>query len=285
MIYRFNNETYDLSKKTYVMGILNITPDSFSDGGKYFDGKPDLDKIVSDAIRMEKEGADFLDVGGESTRPGSESISIDEEITRVVPVINAICKKVNIPVSIDTYKSEVAEEALKEGACIVNDISGFRFDEKLPKVTAKYNASCILMHIKGTPKNMQQDPVYEDVIKEISDYLETSADIAKDAGIKQIILDPGIGFGKTFENNLEIIRNLSEFKKLGYPILLGTSRKSFLNKISSSLPEKRLVGTIASNVIGILNGANLIRVHDVSENFIAAKTADTIINKLPTIKL
>lgn len=264
------------------MGILNITPDSFFDGGKYFNGKPDLDKIITDAVRMEDEGADFLDVGGESTRPGSESISVDEEIARVIPVINAICKKVSIPVSIDTYKSEVADEALKEGACIVNDISGFRFDEKLPEVTAKHNASCILMHIMGTPKNMQKDPVYGDVKKEISDYLETSAGIAKDAGIKQIILDPGIGFGKTFENNLEIIRNLSEFKKLGYPILLGTSRKSFLNKIVPSSPDKRLEGTIASNVIGILNGADILRVHDVSENFLAAKTADIIINKIST---
>jgi len=257
--------TCDLSERTYVMGILNITPDSFSDGGKYYDGKLHLEKVIEDAVRMEKEGADFIDVGGESTRPG--------------------CKKINIPVSIDTYKSDVAEEALKEGACIVNDISGFRFDEKLPEVTAKYNASCILMHIKGTPKNMQQDPEYDDVIKEISEYLETSADIAKDAGIKQIILDPGIGFGKSFENNLEIIRNLSEFKKLGYPILLGTSRKSFLNKIFSSTPEKRLEGTIASNVIGIMNGADIIRVHDVAENFKAAKTTDTIINKIPTVKL
>jgi len=277
--------TCDLSERTYVMGILNITPDSFSDGGKYYDGKLHLEKVIEDAVRMEKEGADFIDVGGESTRPGAESISIDEEITRVIPVINAICKKINIPVSIDTYKSEVAEEALKEGACIVNDISGFRFDEKLPEVTAKYNASCILMHIKGTPKNMQQDPEYDDVIKEISEYLETSADIAKDAGIKQIILDPGIGFGKSFENNLEIIRNLSEFKKLGYPILLGTSRKSFLNKIFLSTPEKRLEGTIASNVIGIMNGADIIRVHDVAENFKAAKTTDTIINKIPALKL
>ncbi|MBS1517430.1 MAG: dihydropteroate synthase [Bacteroidetes bacterium] len=271
--------TYDLSARTYVMGIFNITPDSFSDGGIYFSGKPDLKKVMEDALKMEMEGADFIDIGGESTRPGSDKISVDEELERVIPVISALRSKVNIPISIDTYKSEVAEEALKAGACIVNDISGFRFDSKLPEVTAKYKASCILMHIKGTPKNMQTDPVYDDVVKEVFEYLKSSAVIAREAGIKQIIIDPGIGFGKTLENNLDLIRNLYQFTKTGYPVLLGTSRKSFISGISEAPVDQRLEGTIASNVIGIMNGADIIRVHDVKENCKAAKIADRILNK------
>jgi len=261
------------------MGILNITPDSFSDGGKYFKGKPDTDKAAADALQMVKDGADFIDIGGESTRPGSESVSADEELSRVIPVIRAVSEVTDIPLSIDTYKSEVAEEALKEGACIVNDISGFTFDKKLPSVTAKYNASCVLMHIKGTPKNMQKDPVYADVTKEVISFLQSSAIAARDAGVNQIILDPGIGFGKSLENNLTLIRELQQLKILGYPVLLGTSRKSFIDKIFASPPEQRLEGTIASNVIGIMNGANIIRVHDVKENYKAAVTADRILNK------
>lgn len=279
MIYTFGNRTYDLSSRTFIMGILNITPDSFSDGGKYFKGKPDTDKAAADALQMVKDGADFIDIGGESTRPGSESVSADEELSRVIPVIRAVSEVTDIPLSIDTYKSEVAEEALKEGACIVNDISGFTFDKKLPSVTAKYNASCVLMHIKGTPKNMQKDPVYADVTKEVISFLQSSAIAARDAGVNQIILDPGIGFGKSLENNLTLIRELQQLKILGYPVLLGTSRKSFIDKIFASPPEQRLEGTIASNVIGIMNGANIIRVHDVKENYKAAVTADRILNK------
>ena len=258
------------------MGILNITPDSFSDGGKYFDDKLNLKKIVDDAVQMEKDGADFIDVGGESTRPGSENISIDEELKRVIPVISELRKKITLPISIDTYKSEVAEEALKSGACIVNDISGFQFDEKLPAVTAKYNASCILMHIKGTPKDMQKDPVYGDVVREVYDYLKESISIAKKNSIEQIITDPGIGFGKTLEHNLELIRNIGEFKKLGCPVLLGASRKSFIDKIQKTPVDERLEASIAANTIGIINGANIIRVHDVKENQKASVLTDKI---------
>lgn len=261
------------------MGILNITPDSFSDGGKYYDGKLDLNKIIKDAVRMEKDGADFIDVGGESTRPGSENISVNEELERVIPVISELKKNIGIPVSIDTYKSDVAEEALKAGACIVNDISGFKFDEKLPAVTAGYNASCILMHIKGKPKDMQENPVYKDVVKEICDYLSESISIAKNNGIEQIITDPGIGFGKTLEHNLEIIRNLGEFKKLGYPVMFGASRKSFIDKILKTPVNERLEATIASNTIGIINGANILRVHDVKENKKASAITDKIFYK------
>lgn len=277
MIYDFGSKKYDFTSRTYVMGILNITPDSFSDGGKYYDGKLNLEKVIKDALQMEQDGADFIDVGGESARPGSENITIDEELERVIPVIEVLRNKINIPVSIDTYKSLVAEEALKAGACIVNDISGFRFDEKTAVVTANFNASCILMHIKGTPKDMQKNPVYGNVVTEVYDYLKESISIAKKHGIKQIITDVGIGFGKTIDHNLELIRNLREFTKLGFPVLLGVSRKSFIDKIYPSSVNERLEGTIASNVIGIMNGANVIRVHDVPENVRAVKITDRIL--------
>ena len=258
------------------MGILNITPDSFSDGGKYFDGKLNPDKILQDALKMEKDGADFLDIGGESTRPGSEKVSAKTELERVIPVIKLIRKNSDIPISIDTSKSEVAEEALKNGADIVNDISGFHFDKKMAGVTAKYCATCILMHIKGTPKNMQINPEYTNVVEEVYTYLLESILNAENAGIKQIITDVGIGFGKNLQNNLDLIKNLSVFKKLGYPILLGVSRKRFIENISQAPVNERLEGTIASNVAGILNGTNIIRVHDVLENRKAALIADKL---------
>jgi dihydropteroate synthase len=258
------------------MGILNITPDSFSDGGKYFEGKLNHAKILQDALKMVNDGADFLDIGGESTRPGSEKISKEEEIERVIPVIKLIRKNSDIPISIDTYKSDVVEEALKNGADIVNDISGLRFDKKMAKVAAKYNAACVLMHIKGTPKNMQVNPVYENVVEEVYTYLLESILHAENAGIKQIITDVGIGFGKNLQNNLDLIKNLSVFKKLGYPLLLGVSRKRFIENISQAPVNDRLEGTIAANVAGILNGANIIRVHDVLENRKAALIADKL---------
>jgi dihydropteroate synthase len=258
------------------MGIINITPDSFSDGGKYFKGKINFNKILEDALRMEKEGADFIDIGGESTRPGSEMTTMEDELERVIPAIEMIRKKTDIPISIDTYKSEVADEALNHGAEIVNDISGFRFDKKMPEVTAKHNATCILMHIKGTPKDMQMNPEYENVVKEVFEYLSESISIAKNAGIEQIITDVGIGFGKKLEHNLELIKNLSEFKKLGYPILLGVSNKRFIDNISPTPVNERLEGTLAANVAGILNGANIIRVHNVLENKKAALIADKL---------
>jgi len=258
------------------MGVLNITPDSFSDGGKYFESKVKIEAIINDAVQMEIDGADFIDVGGESTRPGSESISIDEELERVIPVISELKKKISIPISIDTYKSEVAEEALKAGAEIVNDISGFNFDEKLPEITAKYNASCVLMHIKGTPRDMQKNPVYENVVEEVYEYLQLAINKAKDAGITQIMTDVGIGFGKALEHNLTLIKNLKRFQDLKYPVLLGVSRKSFMDKIFPTPMEERLDGTIAANSIGIINGANVIRVHDVLENKRASRIADKL---------
>lgn len=274
--YRFRNVVYKLSKRTHLMGIMNITPDSFSDGGIYFDGKVNIEKIVEDVLKMEKSGVDFIDVGGESTRPGSEKITVDEELERVIPVISELSKKTDLPISIDTYKHEVAEEALKEGAVIVNDISAFNFDKKMPEITAKYKASCILMHIKGSPKNMQQNPEYDDVVEEVFKYLQNSVNIAEDAGIKQIIVDVGIGFGKTLEHNLALLKNLSRFKELNYPILLGVSRKSFIDKIYPTPMHERLDGTIAANTIGIINGANIIRVHDVAANKRAVRITDSL---------
>jgi dihydropteroate synthase len=275
--YTFAGADYDFGTRTFLMGVLNITPDSFSDGGRYFDSVVKLDKVVEDALLMQKAGADFIDVGGESTRPGAQKISIAEELERVVPVVNTLSRKLSIPISIDTYKSEVADECLKEGACIVNDISGFRFDKDIAGVTAKHNASCVLMHIKGTPENMQKDPVYNDVVMEVLGYLRTSADIAKEAGVSQIIVDPGIGFGKSLEHNLELIRNVGILKELGYPVLIGLSRKSFIDKIVPTPVEERIFGTISANTIAINYGADILRVHDVNENFKAVKIADKLL--------
>lgn len=271
----WKNYSFDFSKRTYIMGILNVTPDSFSDAGIYFD----KEKAVEHAVRMQDEGADIIDVGGESTRPGSEAVSVEEEIRRVVPVIEVLAKKVNIPISVDTYKSPVAEAALSAGASIVNDISGLRFDYKMSEVVARNKVPVVIMHIKGTPKEMQKNPTYRALIPEIMDYLQKGMNIARESGISddKIIIDPGIGFGKTVEHNLEIIRRLKEFTDLGKPILLGPSRKSFIGKILGDLSvTERLEGTASAVAIGIFNGANIIRVHDVKAMVRAARVADAI---------
>jgi len=267
----WRNFSLDFSEKTHIMGILNVTPDSFSDGG-LFSGKS---SAINRAIQMVVEGADIIDIGGESTRPGSEPVTIEEEIERTIPVIETIVKEIHIPISIDTCKSEVARRALDAGASMVNDISGLRFDPKMPQVVAEYKVPVVVMHIKGTPGDMQKNPVYEALIPEILDYLRESIRTALESGIPEdrIIIDPGIGFGKTYEHNLELIRNLKEFKTLGYPILIGLSRKSFINNIYESLPSERLEGTLVSNAVSVINGANILRVHDVLENKRAAITA------------
>ncbi|MCX7834161.1 MAG: dihydropteroate synthase [Ignavibacteria bacterium] len=275
MKYKFGNSEYILSERTFIMGILNVTPDSFSDGGKYFkNSKPDLDKILSDATRMEHEGADFIDIGGESTRPGAEKVSVAEEMDRVIPVIAILSKKIKIPISIDSYKSEVVEEAFKNGAEIANDISGLTFDDRMVDVIARYNKSCILMHIKGTPDNMQENPQYNDVVKEVYSFLHNAKEKAENYGIKQIILDVGIGFGKTLEHNILLINNLSKFKELNCPLLIGLSNKSFIDKISPTPINERLGGTIAANVVAILHGVNILRVHNVLDNRNAAIVTD-----------
>ncbi|HLA00150.1 MAG TPA: dihydropteroate synthase [Thermodesulfovibrionales bacterium] len=257
------------------MGILNVTPDSFSDGGLYFDKST----AVKRAFQIVEEGADIIDIGGESTRPGSKPITIEEELMRTIPIIGSLSKETKIPLCIDTYKSEVAKRALDAGASMVNDISGLRFDPKMPKVVSEYKVPAVIMHIRGTPRDMQQNPVYEALIPEIMDYLRTGMIIARQAGISEdmIVIDPGIGFGKTFDHNLQIIHNLQEFTLLRKPILIGPSRKAFIGRILGDVPvTERLEGTAAAVAISIMNGANIIRAHDVKEMVKVAKVADAI---------
>jgi len=273
----WRNFCLDFTKKTYIMGVLNITRDSFSDGGLYFDKSA----AIKRALQMVEEGADIIDIGGESTRPGAEPVAIEEELRRTIPVIEALAKEINVPISIDTYKSEVAEKALAAGASIVNDISGLRFDPEMAKVVSDYKVPVVIMHIKGRPKDMQQNPVYEALVPEIMDYLREGIRLAKESGVLEdkIIIDPGIGFGKTFNQNLEIINNLHEFTLLEKPILIGPSRKAFIGKILGNVSETdRLEGTSAAVAISIMNGANIIRVHDIKEMVRVAKVADAIKN-------
>jgi len=258
-----------------VMGILNLTPDSFSDGGKYLDEK----KAVLRAVEMAEEGADIIDIGGESTRPGAKKVTAGEEIKRVIPVLEKIVKKTGLPVSVDTYKYEVAKAALDEGASIINDISGLKFSPKIAELTAKAGAGLILMHIKGTPSDMQKDPKYADVVKEIKNYLKESTAVALEAGNKKesIVLDPGIGFGKTLEHNLIILKNIHEFVKLGYPVMLGVSRKSFIGKILNTESTGRLEGSLAAAVLSVKEGVSIVRVHDVKETVRALRVTEAVL--------
>ncbi|MGC8842537.1 MAG: dihydropteroate synthase [bacterium] len=253
-----------LGGKPKIMGILNITPDSFYDGGRY----NELDRAIARAEEMVEEGASIIDVGGESTRPGSESVSLEEELRRVIPAIKELVKRIDLPISIDTYKAEVARRAIEEGAEMVNDISALRFDEKMVEVVREHKVAVVLMHMKGTPKDMQENPYYEDVVGEVYDFLKERVEWAQMNGIERdyLLIDPGIGFGKRTIDNIELIRRLSEFRSLGLPILIGPSRKSFLGNILGGLPpEERLEGTAAAVAVSVLKGASIIRVHDVKE--------------------
>jgi dihydropteroate synthase len=270
--YRFGAVEYNLASRTHVMGILNVTPDSFSDGGRYLD----FEKAIDHGRKLAEEGADILDIGGESTRPGSEPVSAEEEIRRVVPVIEALTKKIIVPISIDTCKSEVAEAALRAGAVIVNDISALTFDAKMASVAVKHQASIVLMHIQGTPKNMQMNPKYKNVTEEVKQFLREQVISAIKAGFTQIMIDPGIGFGKKFEHNIKLLRELQSFTSLGYPLLVGVSRKSFLGAILNLPPSDRVEGTAAAVTASILNGANIIRVHDVKEMKRVAMVSDAL---------
>lgn len=267
------------SKNKYIMGILNVTDDSFFDGGKYFSSSKMKEKINQFCDQQ----VDIIDIGGESTRPGAEPVSAEEELRRVLPAIEYSLSKGMI-VSVDTYKSSVAERCLEAGANIINDISGFRFDPEMKNVCAKYNASVILMHIRGTPKTMQENPFYNDTTAEIFDELNYSIMNAAASGIKQIFIDPGIGFGKRLFDNYEILNRLEELKFLGYPILVGLSRKSFIGKLLNQNPEERLVGTIASNAVALFKAANVIRVHDIKEAYETRKVIETIINPDTTVQ-
>lgn len=258
-----------LKKSTTIMGVLNVTPDSFSDGGKFID----IDHAVAHARQMEDEGADIIDVGGESTRPGSDPVREEEELRRVIPVIERLAHEVTVPISIDTYKPRVAEAALIAGARMVNDVSGLR-NEEMIAVVARAHVPVVIMHMLGEPKSMQENPEYRDVVDDIKHFFEDRIRIAQVAGITDVILDPGIGFGKKLEHNLEILRRLREFETLGLPILVGVSRKSFIGALSGAPVEERLPGSIAAAVIAVGNGASIVRVHDVK----ATRQALAIVN-------
>jgi dihydropteroate synthase len=263
-----------LSQRTQVMGILNRTPDSFSDGGRFVDE----DKAVAHVEQMVRDGADSIDIGGESTRPGSLSVSVGEELDRVIPIIRRVAASIDVPISIDTQKSEVAEAALEAGASLVNDISALRGDDRMKHVVAKYGVPVVLMHMKGTPRMMQVNPEYENLTEELRLFFKETIEIAQHAGIAEdkMIIDPGIGFGKTTAHNLSIIKDLRSLTIFKRPILIGTSRKSFIGKVLGRDVQERLMGTAASVAISIINGATIIRVHDIKEMVEVARLADAI---------
>lgn len=271
-----DKKKFNLDEDILIMGILNITPDSFYDGGFYFE----KDKALRRIEVMVKEGADIIDVGGMSTRPGSIPVNPDEETKRIIPAIEYIKNNYDILISADTYRSEVARKAIDAGAHIINDISGLSMDPQMVKVIPERDVSVVIMHIKGTPENMQKNPEYENVMDEIYDYLEEKTDMATGSGIKpeKIIIDPGIGFGKTLEHNLEILNKVKELTVLGFPVLIGASRKSFVGGILDLPVEERLEGSIAAAVYSVVNGVNILRVHDVKETIRAVKVAKCIIN-------
>jgi dihydropteroate synthase len=280
----WGNHRLDFGRRTCIMGVLNITPDSFSDGGKFFT----LENAVAQGYKLYKDGADILDIGGESTRPYSDQVSEEEEILRVIPVIEKLSKRIPIPISIDTTKAGVAEQAINAGASMINDVSSLNFDPKIANVAADYGVPVILMHMLGNPKTMQIDPFYDDLIGEIKTFFENAIDRAESKGISKskIIIDPGIGFGKTVGHNLVLIQRLYEFRALKVPILIGTSRKAFIRNLlkdntaeevhaDSAIVEN---GTQASVAAAVLNGAHIVRVHDVANTRTTVKIIDAIKN-------
>ncbi|MGQ9708179.1 MAG: dihydropteroate synthase [bacterium] len=258
---KIKGKTLNFSQKTLVMGVLNVTPDSFYDGGRFLTPESAIDQ----GFKLIDDGADIIDIGAESTRPGSEPVTPEEQLHRLLPVLKKLLKKVRVPISIDTTSARVAEVVLKEGATIINDISGLKFDPKMGDVCARANAKVIVMHIKGKPKTMQKNPVYQDLMQEIIIELSLALKRGIAAGVSRqdIFIDPGIGFGKKLEHNLEILRRLEELRSLGQPIVVGPSRKSFIGLVLNLPPEERLEGTIAACLIAALKGAHILRVHDV----------------------
>lgn len=261
-----NNLTYNFKNKELsfaipkIMGIVNVTPDSFSDGGRYFS----IDQAVTQGLKLIDEGADIIDIGGESTRPGSDSVSLEEELKRTTPVIKSILHlRKDAIISIDTTKSEVAKQALDNGAQIINDISGLTFDENMTQVAKEYDACVVIMHIKGNPKTMQDNPDYTDVLKEVYDFLLVQSIKSKQNGVDKIIVDPGIGFGKRIEDNFSLIKNLDYFQSLGYPLMVGLSKKSFIGRTLDLDINQRDVGTVIMETISILKSARIIRTHNV----------------------
>jgi len=260
-------------EKPLIMGIVNVTPDSF-----YAASRVEKDKLIDFAARMVKEGVDIIDIGGESTRPGSDRISEEEELNRVVPAVEIVRKNFDVVISVDTYKAKVAEEALKNGAEMVNDVSALRFDPAMMDVLKTYKPAVVLMHMKGEPKTMQENPYYEDVVKEILYFFKERIEKLQQIGLEdKVIIDPGIGFGKRLVDNLEIIRRISEFNSLKKPLLVGASRKSFIGQVLGNLPpEERLYGTLAVTAYCVLNGVDIVRVHDVKENLHVIKLIQAI---------
>ncbi|MBW7887349.1 MAG: dihydropteroate synthase [Bacteroidetes bacterium] len=274
---KIGSRILDFSERTYIMGVLNVTPDSFSDGGKFFS----TERAVAHALQMIEDGADIIDIGGESTRPKgvygeTAQISAEQELERVLPVIEYLAAKTETLLSIDTTKSAVAEAALSAGAQIVNDISGLRFDPHVAEVAAKHHAALIVMHIQGTPETMQINPQYNDVVAEVKAELEESLRSAESAGVENIFIDPGIGFGKNLRHNLLLLKHLSEFQSLKRPIVIGTSRKKFIGELLHAEVDDRMEGTAASVSAAILHGADIVRVHDVKTMKRVAVIADAI---------
>ena len=266
---KINQTDFDLNR-CHIMGILNVTPDSFSDGGKW----NNLDQALFHTEEMIRDGAELIDIGGESTRPGCQKVTELEELDRVIPYIEAVRKKFDIPVSVDTYKAEVAREAVLAGAGMINDIYGFRGDEKMAETAAKAGVPCCIMHNRDLEKYPYTD-VVEDVLRDLKESVETG--LASGVKKENIIIDPGIGFGKTFENNLFVMNHIEKLLELGYPVLLGTSRKSMIG-LALGLPvEERIEGTIATTVLGVIKGCSFVRVHDVKENYRALKMTEAIL--------
>ena len=277
------SRTLLLGERTLLMGVLNVTPDSFSDGGKFFN----LKRALRQALAMQRDGADIIDIGAESTRPGAAGISASEELRRLLPVLEALRGKLKIPISVDTQKAAVAEVALGAGAEIINDISGLRSDPRLAAVAAKHCVPIILMHMRGTPRSMQKGPFARNVLRDVSSGLRHSISVARKHGVKRshIIIDPGIGFGKSFSQNYELLARLPKLASLGYPLMVGTSRKGFLGATlgkngKPAPPDARLWGTAATVAASILNGAHIVRVHDVAEMAQVVKVTDSVLNTL-----
>jgi len=273
-VLRTRHGALNFARRTLIMGIINVTPDSFFDGGRHFEPA----KAIADGEAMAASGADILDIGGESTRPGAQPVSENEEIARVLPVVRGLRAQVDVPISIDTYKTKVARAALDAGADIVNDISALRFDPEMASMVATENVPLILMHMQGTPRTMQKDPQYGDVVRQVRDFLAAQLYQAMESGVAQdaVVIDPGIGFGKTIEHNLQLLRGLPMLAALGQPLLVGVSRKTFIGKILGAEPAERLEGSLAAAVAAVLAGANILRVHDVAETCKALRIADAI---------
>jgi dihydropteroate synthase len=278
-VIKTRHGTMDARRRTLLMGIINVTPDSFYDGGK----RLDPDKAVADGIGLVEAGADIIDIGGESTRPGAGAVSLEEELQRVLPVIQGLRRNVNVPISIDTRKAQVAQAALSDGADIVNDISALRFDPQMAVLVAAEKIPVVLMHMQGTPQTMQAEPYYNNVLREVQDFLAAQVRFAVEAGVdrENIIIDPGIGFGKTLEHNLTLLRGLPALASMGQPLLVGASRKAFIGKILGVEADERLEGSLAAAIAAVFGGAHIIRVHDVKETRKAIRVADAIRLGLP----